>query len=240
MTNITNYDEIVDEFFNSKNKKNKNPWFMPQHPFRLIIVGGSGCGKTNLLLNMLLKWLRYDNLYLISKSLNQDKYLFLIKFMEDAEKELRIKEDNDNFKFFYYGDKLEDIPDIDSLDPSLDHLIVIDDFLMESKSDKIKDLFSRCRHKNISVIFISQSYYEIDKTVRLNASHYIIFDVNNKREVSALSQDVGKNLTNIQFKKLFFNSVSDNYSFLFVDKDKKYIPQIYRKGLYDFWFDINF
>ena len=48
-------------------------------------------------------------------------------------------------------------------------------------SPKVTELFLRGRELNISLIFISQSYFKVDKTKRLNATHYFIIKSSNKR-----------------------------------------------------------
>ena len=47
----------------------------------------------------------------------------------------------------------------------------------------IKELFIRCRKLNISVVFITQSYFSVPKEVRLNSTHYFVMKINNKREL---------------------------------------------------------
>ena len=47
----------------------------------------------------------------------------------------------------------------------------------------VKELFIRCRKLNISLAFITQSYFSVPKDVRLNSTHYLITKINNKREL---------------------------------------------------------
>ena len=73
---------------NENNKKHNEKWsYIPDHPDRIIIKGGSGSGKTNTLLN-LIKEQDYhdviDKIYLYPRDLNEPKYQFLIKKREDA------------------------------------------------------------------------------------------------------------------------------------------------------------
>ena len=50
-------------------------------------------------------------------------------------------------------------------------------------SPKVTELFLRGRKLNISLVFISQSYFKVPKTIRLNATHYFIMKIPNKREL---------------------------------------------------------
>ena len=70
-------------------------------------------------------------------------------------------------------------------------LIVFDDMIADIMTNKtfqsiIKKLFIRCRKINISLVFITQSYFSVPKDVRLNSTHYFIMKINNKRELQIL------------------------------------------------------
>ena len=71
-------------------------------------------------------------------------------------------------------------------------LIIFDDMINHVMSDKnaqqvLKDLFIRCRKLNISLCFLTQSYFSVPKVVRLNCMHYIIFKLYNKRELQKIA-----------------------------------------------------
>ena len=64
-------------------------------------------------------------------------------------------------------------------------LIVFDDMIADIVTNKkfqaiIKELFIRCRKINISLVFITQSYFSVPKDVRLNSTHYFVMKINNK------------------------------------------------------------
>ena len=51
----------------------------------------------------------------------------------------------------------------------------------------MKELIIRCRKLNISLVFITQSYFSVPKDVRLNSTHYLIMKINNRRELQNIA-----------------------------------------------------
>ena len=75
----------LDSFTNENNKKrNENCPYIPDHPYRIIIIGGSGSGKTNALLNLINEQHDIDKIYLYARDLNEPKYECFIQKREDA------------------------------------------------------------------------------------------------------------------------------------------------------------
>ena len=78
---IINLDSIIND--NNKERNEKCP-FIPDHPYRIIIIGGSGSGKTNALINLINEQNNIDKIYLYARDLSEPKYEYLIKKREDA------------------------------------------------------------------------------------------------------------------------------------------------------------
>ena len=78
---IINLDSIIND--NNKKHNEKCP-FIPDHPYRIIIIGGSGSGKTNALINLINEQNNIDKIYLYARDLSEPKYEYLIKKREDA------------------------------------------------------------------------------------------------------------------------------------------------------------
>ena len=72
------------EKYTNENKRKHNPnWpYIPDHRYRILIIGGSGTGKTNALLNLINNQPDIDKIYLYAKDLYEDKYQYLINKRE--------------------------------------------------------------------------------------------------------------------------------------------------------------
>ena len=77
----------LDSIANENNKEHNEKWpFIPDHPYRILVIGGSGPGKTNLLLNLIKEQDDIDKMYLYAKYLSKPRYEFLIKSVMMLEK----------------------------------------------------------------------------------------------------------------------------------------------------------
>ena len=75
----------LDSFVNDKNEKHIEKWpYIPDHPYRILIIGGSGSGKTKTLLNLINEQRDIDKIYLYAKDLSQSKYEHLINNRENT------------------------------------------------------------------------------------------------------------------------------------------------------------
>ena len=69
----------LDCITNENSKKSNEKWpYIPDHPYRFLIIGGSGSGKTNTLLNLINEQNDINKIYLYARDLNKPKYKILI------------------------------------------------------------------------------------------------------------------------------------------------------------------
>ena len=182
MLNSSN-KSLIFNFDNLTEKDNNKDW-----PYRKLIIGPSGSGKTNYLLNSIQKDNNIiDKIYLHAKDLEEPKYKFLINRREQA----GINFNNDPNAFIEYSNSINDIEDYNKKRKRKIHFI-FDDMISHVMSDKkaqqtLKDLFIRCRKLNISLCFLTQSYFSVPKEVKLNCPHYTLFKLNNRRELKYIA-----------------------------------------------------
>ena len=98
---MINFDDYVNE---NKNEHNKNWPYIPDHPYRILVIGGSGSGKTNLLLNLIENQPDIDKIYLYAKDSYEAKYQYLIH-----KKGVHIYHFNDPKAFIEYSNDICDV-----------------------------------------------------------------------------------------------------------------------------------
>ena len=209
---MLNLDDIV-----SNKKENKdNDW-----PFRMLIIGPSGSGKTNTLLHLINNFHPINKIYLYAKDTDEKKYQYLINKREQA----GIKTLNDPRAFIEYSNDMNDILyDINNYNKNRDKkvLIIFDDMIAdimrsEKFQAKVKELFIRFRKLNISIVFITQSYFRTPIDARLNSTHYILMKKGNKKELKSIAEENSGHLDFKDFLKIYNYCTKEPYSFMLVD-----------------------
>lgn len=216
---IINYDEK-----NTKRIiKHRNP-MMPKEPgiFNCLMVGPTGSGKTNVLLNMIFDFLSYDKIYIYANNIDQDVYVKLKDHL-DKIAELNDLEGED---IYHFGTDLKAVIPINDMDRSKTNLVIFDDFVLSKDQSIIEDFWVRGRHKNCICFYLSQTYSGIPITIRRNTRIYLIWNVSRGRDISLIHSDVAPEMDIKTFKKLFYEAVRGRYDFLYIDRyeepNKKY------------------
>ena len=107
-------------------------------------------------------------------------------------------------------------------------LIVFDNMIADIEYNKnfkrvIKELFYRARKINVSIIFITQSYFRALKDDRLNSTHYILMKIGNKKELKRIAEEKSGHLDYKHFLKIYNYCTKEPYSFMLIETYCYYI-----------------
>ena len=215
---MINFD---DYFHENKTINNKNWPYIPDHPYRILIIGGSGSGKTNLLLNLIENQPDIDKIYLYAKDPYESKYQYLVNKREGV----GINHFNVPKAFIDYSNDMNDVyENINDYNPDKEKKIlivfddIIDDMIHNKKLNSIvTELFVRGRKLNISLVFITQSYFKVPKNVRLNTSHFFIAKIPDERELQQIVINHSSDIITKDTANIYRKCTAEPYSFLVND-----------------------
>lgn len=214
---FTNYDFLKD---NSETRD-----YLP-NPIRALFYGSSNSGKTNALLNILLdeKGLRFNRLYLISKSCHQQKYALLKEIMADLPE----------IEFDCFETEQDFPPDM----KFESCLIIFDDLDYRTKtfSSLLRNSFTRGRHFEISAIVLAQNPALLPAhEIRENANVFVCFPIG-LRALTIVYKDAASNDMNFgQFVNLARKCWKQKFDFLYIDLSRSCENGRYRKNLDFYW-----
>ena len=213
---MINFDEYTDE---NKIERNSKWPYIPDHPYRILIVGGSGSGKTNALLNLLNNQPDIDKIYLYAKDPYEKKYQYLINKRE----KVGLNHFNDPKAFMEYSNYMQDVyKNIEDYNPIKKRkiLIIFDDMIADiinKLNPIVTELFIRSRKLNISIVFVTQSYFKVPKDVTLNSTHFFIMKIPNKRELQQIALNRSSDIDFKDFMNIYKKCTAEPYSFLVND-----------------------
>ena len=215
---MINFDDYTNE--NIIEHNSKRPYIL-DHPYRILIIGGSGSGKTNALLNLINNQPDIDKIYLYAKDPYEAKYQYLINKRE----KVGLDHFDDPKAFMEYSNDMQDVyKNIDdyNLRKKRKVLIVFYDMIADIINNKklnpiVTELFIRGRKLNISIVFVTQSYLKVAKDVRLNSTHFFIMKIPNEREIQQIVLNHSSDIDFKDFIESYTKYTKEPYSFLVND-----------------------
>ena len=187
----------------------------------ISLIRDSESGKTNVLLNLIDNQSDIDKIYLYAKDPYEAKYQYLINIRE----KVGLKRFNDPKAFIEYSNDMCDVyKNIDEYNVDKDRkiLIAFDDMIADIIKDKklnsiVTELFIRGRKINISLDFITQSYFKVPKDVRPNTTHFFISKIPNRRELQQITINHSSDSATKNFENIYRKCTAEPYSFLVND-----------------------
>jgi len=191
--------------------KTHNPKFKDHKlnlPFRMLIVGGSGAGKTQTLMNLIrIMNGTFNNIHIITKNKEEPLYDYLESKVDTG---LTITEG------------INSAPDLDEFDKKEQTLIVMDDLVLEKNQKQLEQYFIRARKLNCSLVYLSQSYFGVPKMIRMNLNYLIIKRLNTLQDLFRMMREYSLGVSKDVLVDLYQHSIQDNkQDFLLVDLDSE-------------------
>ena len=208
MAKIVNmYEQMPKEFLD----KVDNPNFALHKlklPLRMCLISPSGGGKTNYLVNLISLFSRgkkgtFSTITIITR--NKDEPLY--KWIQTKTDQIVIKEG------------LSNTPKLDDFDKEKNHLVVWDDLVLSKDLSMVENYYIRARKLNVSVIFISQSYFKIPKIIRNNCSYMVLLKLSGNREVNLILSEFGLGVTKEELLALYEYATKEKFSPLIIDME---------------------
>lgn len=203
-----------------QDKKSKKHSDLLPNSIRCIIAGPSNCGKTNLLISLLESehGLKFENIYIYSKTLDQEKYEYLKKMLTGIE-EL-------GFYTFSSSDKV-----IPPNEAEKNSIIIFDDVICDKNQENIKNYYCLGRHRGMDCFYLTQTYTRVSKhLIRDNCNFLIIFrqdDLNLKHIYNDMG--VACDMKFGDFRKFCLECWRDKFGFVVIDLDSDVNNGRYRK-----------
>jgi hypothetical protein len=214
---INMYEKIPKEYLD----KVDNPNFHLHKlkiPFRMCVVAPSGSGKTNFLVNLIHMFScgekgTFQTITIITRNADEPLY----KWIQSKCDQIIIKEG------------LSNTPQLDKFDKDFNHLVVWDDLVLSKDLTMVEQYYIRARKLNVSVIFISQSYFRIPKIIRNNCSYMVLLKLSGNREVNVILSEFGLGITKEQLVELYKYATKEKFSPLIIDMEED-ASKRFRKG----------
>lgn len=210
------YEHIPKQFLDSP----KNPNFHLHKlkiPFRMCIVAPSGSGKTNFLINLLHVFSQGEGTFQSITIITKNKDEALYRWIESVCNQIVIKEG------------LMNTPPLDKFDKEYNHLVIWDDLVLSKDLSMVENYYIRARKLNVSVIFISQSYFRIPKIIRNNCGVMVLLKLSGQREVNVILSEFGLGVSKEELIKIYEFATREKMQPLLIDLEAD-PSERFRKG----------
>lgn len=211
-------------------KKYHNPHYDDHklnHPFRMVIVGASGAGKTQLVVHILSKMRStFSNVYIYTKNKDESIYQWLEEKIPSG---LTIKEGLDEVPNLS-KDKNGVVKGFEKADEQ--SLVIFDDLVLERDQSKIEQMFIRGRKiaGGISIMYLTQSYFKVPKTIRINCTYIILKKLASTRDLNLILSDYNLGVSKETMLEIYKYCTRIKEEFLLLDLDA--VPeQRFRRNL---------
>lgn len=236
---VLNIQDLVDQQFGKCKIFKKNHPLSPQQDnetlgFRMCVSGSSGCGKTNLVLSMIMSGqISWDHIYLYTTTPEQPKIKLFLQWINTLQKAYKDQYGND-ISLVTIGTSTDEIVQLSDVPNNRMNLVLFDDMLLEKDQSLIENYYVKSRHRCVSCIMIGQNFSKIPITVRRNSDYFAIFKPATKTDVDTLTAQLNLFDTKQLFKKAL-GLATEGKSFMLIDRKTEIDLLKIRKGWDQVW-----
>jgi hypothetical protein len=220
------YKSIPKQFLTSYHNPSKKHHNL-EIPFRMLIVGASGSGKTQLIVHILNKMKdTFGNIKIFTRNKSEPIYEWMEKKIPSTH--LQIYEN------------LSDLPslqkdkdgNVKGYEKDIQHLVVFDDLCLEKDQSKLAEYFIRSRKiaKGVSLMYLTQSYFKVPKTIRINLNYVILKKLSSTRDLNLIMSDYNLGITKEKLMQIYKYCTNKKTDFLLLDLDNE-VENRYRHNL---------
>lgn len=224
---VTNFYELIPKKFQSEPRTYSNfDQIQIKIPFRAVITGATGSGKTNALLRLFTGINAFDKVYLYAKDLTEPIYMYWADAFEQAER-------TSGAQIFTKSNDLKTLPPVSSHDEKMNTLMVFDDMMTEKDKDlaRATQYWIMGRKKNCSCVMLTQSYFKAPIDMRKNSELFFFTKLRTDRDLCFIMKDFELGLSEEQILKLFKEATKDGFpDFFLVDTETKDPRYRFRKN----------
>src|ERR1700722_9863155 len=171
-------------------------------PFRMCVVGTTGSGKTNAVIDIIDQIDAFTKILLFTKVLDEPIYANFIEDIREAEKET-------GKQILTVGDDLENLPKVESNSKKDSTLLIIDDMLEEKDKTlaRASPYWTRGRKYGCSALYLSQSYFGIPLNIRKNTQYFVFTKISTEKDLHMILRDHELGVSEEQIAQLYHTAI---------------------------------
>jgi hypothetical protein len=201
------YSIIPQEFNVSGKYHNPNASEgVPLHPFMCGVIGGSRTNKTDTAIVTMMKCDNFGKIEIYAKNTGETIYNWLTEMAQDLPEDI-----------ISVSDDLSQLRAPEEFDNSIQTLIIIDDFVLEKNQGQVPAIAQRGMKMNISLFYISQNFYAIDKNIRKNFNYLILKSINSLKEIKLIIKQYAMTEDPDEIVKMYKSAIKKKTDFVLVD-----------------------
>ena len=177
-------------------------------PARICVSAPSGSGKTNFVVNFISMCSQKGGTFSSILILTRDADEALYEFLKLKSDQIQIKEG------------LHNLPELKKFDKDENHLVVIDDLVLAKDQSSVCEYFIRCRKQNVTIMYLSQSFFKIPIIIRQNSNYVIVLGIGNKRSMNLMLSEFAIGASKEQLMGLYKEATREKMHFLLIDVDE--------------------